>query len=182
VILDEELCRQLQAGNEAAMEALVHRHHRAVYAFLYRLTGDAHTAEDLAQEAIIRLFTKVCSYRYPERFLPWLYTIAHNIYRDWRKNAYQRKVVPVEQPEEPAAPLDLLERLTERAEVVRALASLDESHRTALVLRYYQDLTVPQIAKIEGVPEGTVKSRLATAIRRLQTWLTAERGVEHATD
>ena len=151
MVRDEELCRQLQVGNEAAMEALVHRHHRAIFVYLYRMTGDAHTAEDLAQEAFIRLCTRIVSYRYPSPFLPWLYTIAHNLYKDWRKNAYQRNVVPTEHPADQSDMLDLTERLANRAEVSRALASLDEPHRTALVLRYYQDLTVPQIAQIEGV-------------------------------
>ncbi|HWI61201.1 MAG TPA: RNA polymerase sigma factor [Symbiobacteriaceae bacterium] len=184
MIRDEELCRQLQAGNEAAMEALVHRHHRAIFAFLYRQTGDAHTADDLAQECFIRLCTRIGSYRYPDPFLPWLYTIAHNLYKDWRKNAWQRKVVPLEQPEPSSgtAPIDLLERYADRAEVVRALGALDEAHRSALVLRYYQDLTVPQIARIEGVPEGTVKSRLSIALRRLRDLLSRERGVQNATD
>lgn len=182
MVRDEELCRQLQGGNEVAMEALVHRHHRAIFAFLYRLTGDAHAADDLAQESFIRLCTRIGSYRYPEPFLPWLYTIAHNLYKDWRKNAYQRRVLPLERPEPPERTIDLTERHAERTEVVRALGRLDEIHRSALVLRYYQDLTVPQIARIEGVPEGTIKSRLSTAIRRLRELLGAEGRVQHATD
>lgn len=182
MIRDEELARQLQAGNEAAMEALVHRHHRGIYTFLYRLTGDAHGADDLAQECFIRLCTRISSYRYPEPFLPWLFTIAHNLYRDWRKTAWQRRVVPLESPEEGAAAIDLLDRFAQRSDVARQLAQLDELHRSAIVLRFYHDLTVDQIARVLEIPAGTVKSRLSHGTRRLRELMEAERRERDASD
>jgi len=181
MIRDEELCRQMQEGNEAALEALVHRHQQAVFAYLYRMTGDAHTADDLTQESFIRLCTRIHSYRYPEPFRPWLYTISANLQKDWRKNAYHRHVLPQEPPDGPS-PVDLLDRFASRAEVVDALNQLDDGHRSVLYLRFYHDLTVEQIARVEGIPAGTVKSRLSTALRRLRQYLTAERGVQNATD
>jgi RNA polymerase sigma-70 factor, ECF subfamily len=181
MIRDEELARQLQDGNEAAMEALVHRHHRSLYAYLYRLTGDAATADDLAQECLIRVCTRISSYRFPEPFLPWLFAIAQNLCRDWQKSAYHRRVVPGEPPEQPG-PVDLLDRFAARAEVASALQALAPAHRSTLVLRYYHDLTVDQIARVEGIPAGTVKSRLSDAIKRLRTYLTAERRAGHGND
>lgn len=181
MVRDEELCHQLQEGSEAAMEALVHRHQHGVFSLLYRLSGDVYAADDLTQETFLRLCTRIGSYRYPEPFLPWLYTIAHNLYRDWRKNAYQRRVVTQESPEAPG-PVDLLDRVAQRSDVVQALHRLSEHHRTALVLRFYHDLTVEQIARMEGVPAGTVKSRLSTAIRQLRDLLTKERRAQDATD
>lgn len=179
MIRDEELCRQLQQGSEAAMEALVHRHHRAVHAFLYRLTGEPHTAEDLAQECFIRLCTRIHSYHYPDPFLPWLYTVAHNLFRDWCKSAYRQRVVPQDAPEPVRSPIDLMERQALRSEAVRLLGALDEQHRSVLVLRYYQDLTVPQIAQVLAIAEGTVKSRLSNSIKRLRGMAEAERRMEH---
>ncbi len=182
MIRDEELCRQLKEGNEAALEALVHRHHGAVFAFLHRLSGSRHTADDLAQECFIRLCTRIHHYRYPEPFTPWLYTVAHNLYRNWRQGAYQRLVVPdaAGAAEHQSAPIDLMERQTERLSVIAALAQLDELHRSVLVLRYYHDLKVDDVARILGIPAGTVKSRLSTAVKRLRLIMEERGRAEHA--
>jgi RNA polymerase sigma factor (sigma-70 family) len=169
LIRDEELGRQLQAGNEAAMEALVHRYHRPIYAYLYRLTGHREVAEDLAQETFIRLLTRIGEYQPDRPFRPWLYTIAHNLYKDYCRAAEQRALPSPEPiPQETPSPIDLTERIAEQAEVAAAVGALGEGEREVLVLRYWGDLKVDQIAAITGIPPGTVKSRLFHAIQKLK--------------
>jgi RNA polymerase sigma factor (sigma-70 family) len=172
LIHDEELCRQLQAGNEAAMEALVHRYHRPIYAYLYRLTGRREVAEDLAQEAFIRLMTRIREYNPAQPFRPWLYTIAHNLYKDYCRAAEQRALPAAEplSPEVPA-PIDLTERIAEQAAVAAAVGALGEGEREVLVLRFWGDLKVDQIAAATGLPAGTVKSRLFHAVQKLKRLL-----------
>lgn len=180
MIRDEELCRQVQEGSEAAMEALVHRYHQAVFAYLYRLSGNQHLAEDLAQEAFVRLMSRISQYRYPQPFKPWLYTMVHNLFKDTLKSADRRLSQPSADPSLAGIPepLDLSERIAERALVTEALERLEPAQREVLVLRYYQDLKVDEIAKVTGSPAGTIKSRLHGAIRHLRDLLTRPEGRE----
>lgn len=114
--------------------------------------------------------TRMRTYRFPQPFRPWLYTIAHNLYKDHCKNIYARTTFPSPEPRraEATEPVDLSGRIAERAEVLQALAELDPAHRDVLVLRYYQDLKVDEIARVLGVPSGTVKSRLFGAMEKLK--------------
>lgn len=172
MIRDEELCRQVQEGSEAAMEALVHRYHRPVFAYLYRLTYHRQTAEDLTQESFARLLARIGTYRFPQPFRPWLFTIAHNLYKDHCKAAEQR-AIPAAEPVSAHVPalVDLSERIAEQAAVSGALRSLEPDQREVVLLRFYQDLKVDDIARVTGVPAGTVKSRLFHAVRKLKALL-----------
>lgn len=176
MIYDEELCQQVQEGSEAALEALVHRHHQPLFAYLYRLMGNRSAAEDLTQEAFVRMMTRIGTYRFPEPFRPWLYTIAHNLFKDHCKAAYNQTTIPTADPVPDAfpEPIDLVGRMTERAEVMSAIRALEPAQREVLLLRYYQDLKVEEIARVLGIPSGTVKSRLFGAMRKLRGLLTPD--------
>lgn len=173
MITDEELARQVQEGSEAALEALVHRHHRPIFAYLYRLLGNRSAAEDLTQESFARLIRRIGSYRFPQPFRPWLYAIAHNLYRDYCKTPQNRSTFAMAEPlsHNMPEPFDLSERIAERAEVIGALRALDQPQREVLLLRYYHDLKVDEISAVVGVPSGTVKSRLFSAIQKLRCLL-----------
>lgn len=176
MVTDEMLGQKMQDGDEAAVEALVSRHHRAIFAYLYRLTGDRPTAEDLTQETFARLLTRIDSYSFPRPFKPWLYTIAHNLFRDHCKKADNRLACPDAIPDHPpsAEPPSLLDRIVQRSEVLTALHELAPPFREVLILRYYHDLKVDDIAAILAIPSGTVKYRLSTAFERLRNQLVDE--------
>lgn len=178
MICDEELCHQVQEGNEAAMEALVHRFHRPVFGYLFRHLENRSAAEDLTQETFARLLVRVHQYRFPQPFKPWLFTIAQNLYRDHCKAQANRSTVPVAEPISPAVPepYDLSLRIAERIEVITAIRSLEAPQREVLLLRYYHDLKVDEIADVVGVPSGTIKSRLFGAMGKLRDLLGAEEG------
>lgn len=175
MIADEELVREWQRGSAGALEALVQRHHASLLAHLARLTGDAHLAEDLTQETFVRLVRDAHSYRYPRPFKPWFYAIARNLARNHWQSAYHRHVavdiaaasaedVPAVEPD----PAEWLERLERRQGLQAALAGLSFEQREALSLRFGQELSVEETAAVLGVPTGTVKSRVFTALRRLR--------------
>lgn len=176
MICDEELCRQIQAGDEAAMEALVHRYHRPVFAYLYRLLGHRSAAEDLTQETFTRLISRIGHYRFPQPFKPWLYTIAHNLYKDYCKQSANRSTRPTAEPISPnvAEPYDISERIADRAEVIDAVRTLDPALQEVLLLRYYHDLKVDEIAAVVGAPSGTVKFRLFNSLQKLRRLLLGE--------
>lgn len=169
---DEELLREWQQGSVGALEALVQRHHAPLVAHLTRLTGSPHLAEDLAQETFLRLVRDGASYRYPRPFLPWFYTIARHLARNALQSAYVRHVepgltLPDSAGDEPD-PAEWLERWERREGLSAALATLTFEQREVLSLRFGQELTVQETAAVLGVPEGTVKSRTFTALRRLR--------------
>ncbi len=89
---DEELVRAWQRGDVEALETLVRRYHAPLVAHLYRVLGDTHLAEDLAQETFLRLVRDVQTYRYPRPFRPWFYAIAHHLVSNHYASAYARRV------------------------------------------------------------------------------------------
>ncbi len=175
VLSDEQLARNVQRGRTADLAALVERHHSSLLGFLYRLTGgDRPLAEDLTQEAFLRALRSIRQYRLAQRFKPWLYAIAVNAARDHFKRADTRYaatvsdddllglVAPIEWDD---APVDAGQQ------VAAALAALPAHQREAIILRYYQDLSLAEIAEVLAIPIGTVKSRLSLGLRQLRLWL-----------
>ncbi len=172
---DEELFREWQRGSAGALEALVQRHHAPLLAHLTRLTGSPHLAEDLAQETFLRLVRDGHSYRYPRPFLPWFYTIARHLARNALQSAHARHVKQgieiLESTSEEPDPAEWLERWEQREGLRAALTELSFEQREVLSLRFGQELSVQETAAVLGVPEGTVKSRTFTALRRLRDLL-----------
>lgn len=184
MITDEELYRRLLAGDEGALEALVHRYHAGLLAFLCRQTGDRHLAEDLLQDTWTRMVTY--SGEAPRRFKAWAFTIAANLIRDHYRSAYKRRESPdafaVWGESERSALLtdqgptadELLLRDDSRREVVEALQTLNPVQREVLVLKFYHDMRLEEIAEVTDSPIGTVKSRLFHGLKHLKAYLGRE--------
>lgn len=182
MITDEELYVRVLGGDEGALEALVHRYHGQLLGYLYRQTGDRHLAEDLVQET----FTRIVTYQgeAPGRFKAWAFAVAGNLLRDYFRRAHNRREQPDamvgwadQQLPDLAPPADeLLLRDDDRREVVEALHTLSPAHREVIVLRFYHELSVEEIAAVTGTPEGTVKSRIFYALKHLKARLGQEGG------
>lgn len=184
MISDEELYRRLLAGDESSLEALVHRYHSPILGFLYRQTGNRHTAEDLTQECFARLIGY--GGEPPRRFKPWAFAIAANLARDHFRSAYNRRERPSEFAQPELLPVqweagadELLMRKADRREVVDGLQQLSPNHREVLILRFYHEMRVDEIAEVVGAPVGTVKSRLFHALRHLKEHLIQKGGITH---
>jgi RNA polymerase sigma-70 factor, ECF subfamily len=175
MIADEDLFREWQKGNAAALEVLVQRYHTQLIAHLYRLVGNTYLAEDLAQETFVRLVRDAQAYRYPRPFVPWLYTIARNLALSYQTSAYQRHTeLRSELPEtfshEPG-PAEWFEHWEQHNDLQKALMYLSFGHREVLSLRFSQELNVKETADVLGLPVGTVKSRTFHALRLLRVYL-----------
>lgn len=174
---DEDLAIGIQQGNTDDLAALVERHHSPLLGYLYRMTGgDRALAEDLVQEAFLRVLRSIGQYRHPRPFKPWLYAIATNLARDHYKRAETRYTIDTRLDEEmtcgpDARPEDRLIAGQEAQQVAAAVMALPAHQREALVLRYYQGLSLAEVAAALHVPVGTVKSRIHLALRRLRTSL-----------
>ena len=172
---DEQLARQVQHGNTADLALLVERHHSPLLGFLYRLTGGNRAlAEDLAQETFLRALRNIQQYQPSRRFKPWLYAIAVNIARDHFKRADTRYAVILSDEEffsleDPIGVEDNLQDDTQR--VALAITALPVHQREAIILRYYQDLSLAEISEALAIPIGTVKSRLSLGLKQLRAQL-----------
>lgn len=171
---DELLYRRLLRGDSEACAALINRYNAPLFRFLYRQIGDTATAEDLLQETFTRLITH--QGKPPDHFKAWLYTIARNLAHDHFRSIH------VQREESPSLMFDLVDPVAldelaidnaAREEVTTCLQRLSPEHREVLILRFYDDLKVEEIAEITGTAAGTVKSRLFHALRYLKSLLAA---------
>jgi len=161
---------QARAGEPAAWDALCRRYQLPLYVFVFELVRDEQAALDLVQETFLAAVRHLGSLREDAKFGSWLFGIAHQkCLQRWRKHT---EVLLEEIPETPDAfddgPDDLLIRREEAAAFMKLLAQLPPPQRTALLLRFVEDFSLDEIARITGAELGTVKSRLHYAKRALR--------------
>ena len=155
-------------GDAGAFETLYARHRGALYRFVLRSLKDRGTAEELFQEAWIRVIEARERYAPSARFGTWLYTIAHNLLVDhWRRKG----LVLVDSDEEPASGDDPAQRVEARqtaARFLQALEALPPAQREAFLLHEEAGLSVAEIAAATGSNEEAAKSRLRYAMAKLK--------------
>lgn len=161
---EEEALRQAQAGDEQAFAVLVRRYGQPVLSLCYASTLDAAEAEDLAQEVFFAAWRGLPRFRGDSAFSTWLFALARNVCVDRARSAAARprlaRQESVEVPEPERGPDSARETALA---VVRAASSLSLSLRQALLLRDLQGLSYEEIAALQAVPVGTVRSRIAAA-------------------
>jgi RNA polymerase sigma-70 factor, ECF subfamily len=170
---DESLAYAVQQGSEAAMNSLVERYYNPLLRYLYRMAGGQQAlAEDLTQEAFLRMMRGIASYNPQRPFKAWLYTIATNIARNHYTAADTKRSDNMDEEADFQGDEDLPEAALmqnqDSAAVFDALMQLPEQQRSVLVLFYYEELAQKEIAEILGIPVGTVKSRLSNSLKRLR--------------
>ena len=161
----------LMTKSEEAFHALYASQAGGVRRFLQGMVGGNHqVAEELTQDAFIKAWKALPMFAFKSTLKTWVYTVALNTARDWLRGHGGRTFVPLD-PET----LNAAESESAEVRAVReALRELDEETRALLMLHYYEDLELHEIAKILGIPQGTVKSRLFTAKGKLRPKLIAK--------
>jgi len=134
------------------------------------LLGDARDAEDATQEALLRAWTRLGTLSDPAAFRPWFDRILVNLCRDRLRRRVKVRFVPIEDGAG-ATIADPFRDLLARDEALRALDALDADERTVVVLHYWADLPLADVAERTGWPIGTVKSRLHRALGKAGTRL-----------
>jgi len=170
---DGELVRQALRGDRAAGEDLARRWSARVLAFCHARVGNRHTAEDLAQETLLRGLRGLRSLESPDKFGSWLQGIAAHVCLDWRKSKQTSQVpftsfAPERRPDELlASTAKTTECEVDDADELRWLmqevASLSLAHREVLLLYYYHDATYRDLAQWLGVSTATINARLTQA-------------------
>ncbi len=189
-VTDEALMIRFQRGDRAAFAFLVRRHQSALYNFALRHLRLPQAAEDVVQDAFVRVVQNAGEFKHEARFTTWLYTIARNLCIDQLRKRALRKHPSLDQSasgrsgeegegptlgEQTADGRASVEReatgteLKER--IARAVEELPDEQREVFLMRELANLPFKEIAVITGVPENTVKSRMRYALERLQQTL-----------
>jgi RNA polymerase sigma-70 factor, ECF subfamily len=170
---DAELVESALGGNQASFVALCERHRARIWRIAASVALEA-DAEDLAQEVVIRAYRSLRSYQRQASFGAWICRIAVNAAYDYQRSAWKRKVTLVEQPEREGS-AGAAEGEYERQEVQRrvrgAVATLPEPQRAPIWLHYFEGYAVAEVARLEGMPEATVRSRMRSGMKRLSAML-----------
>lgn len=165
---DNDLVRRARGGSRAAAAELFERHWQRAWRLALAITENRADADDAAQQAFERAFRGIGSFDRRSSFATWLHRIVVNQALNMRRQASRRAAA---QAVETRGFGTADERFGELSE---ALAALPETRRLVLVLRYWLDLTPPEIGDLLGVATGTVHSRLARALQDLRKELEVE--------
>jgi len=149
--------------------------HRRVYSLAFRLTGDRTEAEDVSQEAYLRMFRGIAGFRQEAAFETWMHRIVTNCAMSHlrRRGRFGILLRDEKQPDLPT-PDRAQELAVQRDELARGLAALPEGQRVTLLLKDVYGLSVREIATELGIEEGAVKVRVHRARKRLKEMLEAE--------
>jgi RNA polymerase sigma-70 factor (ECF subfamily) len=161
-------CRR---GDRRAFEELVELTHRRVYSLAFRLTGDRTEAEDVSQEAYLRMFRGLAGFREEARFETWMHRIVTNCAISMMKRRGRFGDVLASEPEDVPVPDPTAPAFAERDSLSRALAELPEGQRVSVLLKDVYGLSCREIGEELGIEEGAVKVRLHRGRKRVRELL-----------
>jgi RNA polymerase sigma-70 factor, ECF subfamily len=195
----DELSRQeslavsagLKRQDAGLLDELIVRYQHRLLRYLLYLTGNREMAEDLFQEVWMRVLIRGGQFNGQARFDTWLFTIARNLVIDQRRKKTMSSLdelfengsdddrpMSFEIADSDPTPFDLLCNLEDRAQIAAALMTLDTLYREVLVLRFHEELSLEEIAKVTRAPLSTVKSRLYRGLASIKPAI--ERGRRRA--
>ena len=170
---DRALLERIRRGDTSGAGDLFERYAPALLRFADRLLSDRSTAEEVTQEVFVKVISRAHQYDGRAEVSSWLFAIAANACRDRRRRDRRATIVPLEGVAEPAHKGEGIESALgereRRAAVRRALSSLSEEQREALVLARYHGLPYAEIAEVLGISVGAVKTRIFRAVEALKS-------------
>ncbi len=169
VFSEQELIRHCQQGDGEAFRFLIEQYRSALFGTAYLMVRDRQAAEEVVQETILKMWQHISSLRDYSRVKPWLMQILVNeVKHQFRKKRVT--TVPLEQATELTDDYNadqILINSENHHALRRALLTLPPEQKEVVVLRYFADLTIPEIAAATSIREGTVKSRISRALNHL---------------
>ena len=167
---DDAVMLEVKGGRVESLAILFERHHVQLFNFFLRLTGSRPASEDLVQEVFIRILKYRASYRGEDKFLGWMYRIAHNAHIDHLRR-HKETVALDDQFVEAISPEPGLEdRVVQNQDAAlmsKALSRLPQEKQKVLVLSRFQNMKYREIAELLGCPVGTVKATVHRALKEL---------------
>ncbi|MEQ2529692.1 RNA polymerase sigma factor SigW [Robertmurraya yapensis] len=164
--------KQVLKGDQNAYAEIVELYKDKVYQLCYRMLGNRHEAEDMAQEAFIRAYVNIASFNIELKFSTWLYRIATNLcidrirkkkpdyYLDAEVSGTDGLTMYSQIPSDTRLPEDEVEKMELQDIIQREISNLPEKYRSVIVLKYIEELSLNEISEILDMPLGTVKTRI----------------------
>jgi RNA polymerase sigma-70 factor (ECF subfamily) len=180
---ESRIVQKVLKGDVNAFEKLVLEYEKSVYNIALRMTGNSEDASDMTQEAFIKAYNSLQSFRGDSKFSVWLYRIATNVCLDFLRSRSRKPTVSLSMEDndgeeveldvadESQSPELLLDRQMTRESVRRGLETLTPEYRQILLLREIQGLSYDEISQVLGLEVGTVKSRIFRARKKLCAFL-----------
>lgn len=175
---DAELITRIKQGERDLLGILIERYYDQIFRFCYYKTGDETLAYDCAQDTFLRMIRYMDSYIEKDRFKPYIFQIASNACNDSLRKRGDCFIEDREEAKEKlstaSAQGDIGEQVAVEDAVRAALDALPQMQRDVVILRFYSDLKISEIAKVTGASIPTVKSRLRQGRNKLKTILEKE--------
>lgn len=159
---DDALVEQIRLGDEKAAEELIRRYYTSVLRYCKRQCFNLEKAEDLTQETFLKLFKNLLGYKEKGKFKAYLYTIANHLCID---ESRKMKECSLENEEEIRDECDELRRIEDKSEIGYLLNVLSPEQREAVILRFGEELSFWEIAKVMGCNMRTAQSRVRNALK-----------------
>ncbi|MED3984170.1 sigma-70 family RNA polymerase sigma factor [Peribacillus simplex] len=159
--------------NESLLDEIMSLYGQDILQLVYSYVKDAVVAEDLTQEIFIKCYKALPTYNQQSNIRTWLWRIAINHCKDYRKSWYFRKVSTAEEEQEWTSTDNVEEEIIQQDEdrqLADAVMELPIQYRELIYLHYFQEMKLKEISEITGVKLGTVKTRMRQAKRRLKTY------------
>jgi RNA polymerase sigma-70 factor (ECF subfamily) len=176
LLADEDLISLVGRGDTEAFAALYDRHARAAYSLAYRMMGEKQAAEDILQDAFLKLWRAAGSYRAERASVrTWILSIVHNRAIDQLRSTASRrrtqeKVEASALTSQPSEAFSETWRNSQREQVREALKTLPEEQLKTIELAYFSGYTHAEIAELLGLPLGTVKGRMRLGLKKMRDY------------
>ena len=167
-----EIQEEIKDDPNAGAKRLIAEYGDRLYDTAFRLCQDENMAAELVSLTLQRAIERISLFRGSSTFYTWLYTILVNFWRmELRKRKSEKVVFTDEIPDRPddrPDPAEIFSAKADAEEIRAAVGVLPEIYRAVMVFRYFEDMSVPEIARVLGIPEGTVKFRLHKAKKMMR--------------
>lgn len=176
-----QLILNCQTGDAVAVQTLVRNFEAPVYRLAISILNDPAEADEATQDTLISVVDKLESFRGEANFKTWLFSIALNVCRMRLRKRRSRERLNqalhiLFHSKPPEHPEDIVSQKESQLDVWRAIAALDDRHREIIILRYYHELKLEEIAKVIGVSERTIRTQLHNAHERMRSLMTEKVG------
>ncbi len=170
MISDNELVRRFRSGDEEALNTLIARHQRRVYAAAFRMVGNPEEAEEIAQETFIRAIKGLNKFRGKSKFNTWLYRITMNLcYDEFRRRQYQPELGPeTEVSSNAPSPVETLAEQERKNWLEGRISSLPFKQKSVLILRVFENMSFKDIARSLGCTTNSAKVNYHHAVVSLK--------------
>ena len=163
-LLVKQRIKEVLKGDQSAYEEIVEIYKDKVFQLCFRMLGNRHEAEDMAQEAFVRAYVNIHTFNTNLKFSTWLYRIATNLcidrIRKKKPDYYLDAEVAGTDGLDIESPEDQVESLELHDIIQREITKLPEKYRTVIVLKYIEELSLKEIGKVLDMPIGTIKTRI----------------------